>query len=165
MNKKDTEFLKRRAIYCKIHDVWYSNELSKCPMCSKNIRPSMDKKDLHAIKKEYIKKTSFDRFECCMCGKKIPTTIKYHKENGTFCKNCLEQIDRELEWRQLYGYIKRLKLAIKNGVVDSVTKRILKEQVDRKEYLEDVLLKKYQMSIDILIKNNEEAIAFKEQLK
>ena len=165
MNKNEKEFLKQRATYCTIHNIWYSNELSECPMCKTNMIPISNKRDAKIIRKQYIEKTTYKPTQCCMCGSKILSTTKYRKDNGSFCKDCLELIDKEIEWRQLYNHINRLNGAIDKGIVNETTYEILNKQIKRKEYLEKILLNKHNMTVDILIKNNKEALEFKEQLK
>ncbi len=165
MKKEEKEFLKQRATFCEIHNIWYSNELSKCPMCSKKVPPVLDRRQSTIIRKQYIQKTTYDKSRCCMCGSKIVLTNTYYKNNGSFCKDCLELIDKEIEWRQLYNHINRLNNAIDKGIVDDTTQEILDKQIKRKKYLEKILLNKHKMSVDVLIKNNKEAMEFKEQLK
>lgn len=165
MNKKEKEFLKQRATYCTIHDIWYSNELSECPMCKTNIMPIKNKRNASIIRKQYINKTTYKPTQCCVCGSKIISTDKYRKQNGSFCKNCLELIDKEIEWRQLYNHINRLNIAIDKGIIDTTTQEILDKQIKRKKYLEKILLNKYNITIDMLINNNKEALKLKEKIK
>lgn len=165
MNKQEKEYLKQRAKHCDIHKVWYSKKLNKCPLCDNDLIPEMKHLSKKSLLAWYAKTSSHQKGVCVSCGAIIPTTNKYHKDNGQYCHKCLEQIDKTIEWKQLDDYIKRLNMVKEKYSKNKEFVDTLKRSISRKKYLEKILKDNFNIDKDNLIKSKEEEEKFKELLQ